>query len=295
VTIDTHHHFWTAAEAARDLPDEDSGPLRREATPEQLREHFSRSAVRAGVLVQSANSLEHTRGLLDTAGRHDIVAAVAGWIPLHSEPAARQALDELGGHPALRGVRHLAGRGSPGPEPDPERSETLAALRAVADRGLAYDIVCVHPRQLRGAARLARRIPELTVVIDHLGRPPVEEDDPQPWSSALAEVARCPNTAIKVSPGIHLLRAWRRWEPTELAPYVERARDLFGPERMMLASNWPMIRLVADYADVVGGLRDLLAGWSAHERDAVLSTTARRVYAIDDFAAPPTAGRGGPA
>lgn len=279
VTIDTHHHFWDFA-TPEELPTgERTSAVHRAATPEQLRPLLDRNGVASTVLVQSANTVEHTRDLLHIAAEQDFVAGVCGWVPLHEPAAANDALMRLGAPRALKGVRHLAHHASTR-TPEPEGPARLEALQVAAEHDLVYEVVCVDAAALRSAAELASRVPELTVVVDHLGRPPVENAGWEPWASALAEVAGQGNTVIKVSAGIHLLTSWNLWDPDALAPYVEHARALFGAQRMMLASNWPVTRLVTDYDDVIAGTRRLLAEWPEAERSAALGRTALRVYAI---------------
>ncbi|QVQ50050.1 amidohydrolase family protein [Spiractinospora alimapuensis] len=279
--VDTHHHFWTAEHAAGNFPAPRYAPLHRDATPEQLEHNLRVSGVGASVVVQTANTLDHTRALLRIHAEHDFVAGVCGWLPLHDPDATRQALAELGHPTALRGVRHLARHHSlTTPEPDPTSRAGLDALQVLADHDLSYDLVCVSAEELRAAAALAAERPQLRLVLDHLGRPPADTGAWEPWASAIAEVAAQPNTTLKVSAGVHLLSAWNRWAPPALAPYVEHVRHLFGADRLMMASNWPVTRLVARYGDIATGVRGLFADWTPSERVAVEGATAERVYRL---------------
>ncbi len=139
--------------------------------------------------------------MLDVAHRHDWVAGVVGWVPLDDTRAAAAALDELDAEPLLRGIRHLVH--------DDPRDEFLdlpavrASLAAVAAHGLAFDVPDAWPRHLAGAGRVARAVPELTVVIDHLAKPPVGTDAFEAWEAELRRVAALPNTMAKFS-GLHL-------------------------------------------------------------------------------------------
>lgn len=279
--IDTHQHFWSAAHAAGSFPAARYAPLHEDATPEHLKRNLHGSGVHATVLVQTANTLDHTRELLRIHDDHGFVAGVCGWLPLHDPDATLRALADLGHPPALRGVRHQARHHTLAtPEPDPTSRAGLDALQVLANHDLSYDLVCVSAEELRGAVALAAARPDLRVVVDHLGRPPADTGGWEPWASAIAEVAAQPNTTLKVSAGVHLLSAWNRWDPPALVPYVEHVRGLFGADRLMMASNWPVTRLVARYGDIVAGVRGFFADWSPSERVAVEGGTAERVYRL---------------
>ena len=95
---------------------------------------------------------------------------------------------------------------------------------------------------------LAVAVPELKIVIDHLARPPIESAGWQPWADQLARLADCPSVAIKLSIGLDVLSAWDSWQTDALPRYVEWAVRRFGPDRCLLASNWPVVELRAPYA-----------------------------------------------
>jgi L-fuconolactonase len=154
------------------------------------------------------------------------------------------------------------------------------ATLAAAD--LAWDVVPVTDAQVEAVVALAGRMPELRIVVDHLARPPLESGDLDDWAARLAALAGCPNVALKLSIGIDLLASWERWDPAAIAPAVAHAVAAFGPDRLMLASNWPVVTLRADYATAV---RDLEAAVVAAGVDdvglaEVRAGTARRWYRL---------------
>jgi L-fuconolactonase len=129
---------------------------------------------------------------------------------------------------------------------------------------------------------LARRVPELRIVVDHLARPPLETGDLDGWSDRLAALAACPNVALKLSIGIDLLTSWERWDPTAIAPAVAHAVKAFGPDRLMLASNWPVVTLRADYATALRDLEAAVVGAGVDDAGLaeVRAGTARRWYGL---------------
>ncbi|MBW3603077.1 MAG: amidohydrolase, partial [Actinobacteria bacterium] len=156
----------------------------------------------------------------------------------------------------------------------------IESLTLLADAGATLDVVASGPDDLRRVADLAGRLPQLGVVVDHLGTPPLPEGGWEPWASLLRRVAEHPRAFAKVSAGVAVVSRWPRWSADELRPYVDHAVDCFGPDRLMFASNWPVVLLAGDYQRVWAGTNAMLAGLSPPEQAAVLGGTAARVYRL---------------
>jgi L-fuconolactonase len=154
----------------------------------------------------------------------------------------------------------------------------LRGLAAVARAGLAYDLV-ITAGQLAAAGRAAASVPDLRFVLDHLGKPPISAGLTEPWAADLRRLAALPNTSAKLS-GLVTEADWHRWQVADLRPYAETALEAFGPARLMFGSDWPVCTLAASYPRVLAAARDLTAGLSPAERQAVFSGTATRVYRL---------------
>jgi L-fuconolactonase len=218
------------------------------------------------ILVQAENSFADTEDMLAAAGRWDAVAGIVAWAPLESaDPLARIS------DPRIVGIRHLNHD-----EPDPAwlaRPAVLRGLEKVAERGLPFDVVGVTERHMRDAAAIARRLPELTVVLDHLGSPPIAGQGWEPWADAIAAVAAQPNTFAKVS-GLSTL-AGRHYTPDGIARYLEHARALFGERRLMYGGDWPVCRLATTYEHMWRVVDEAMQTWD--DREAVLAARAYRL------------------
>jgi L-fuconolactonase len=140
----------------------------------------------------------------------------------------------------------------------------------------------VTDAQVEAVVALAGRVPELRIVVDHLARPPLESGDLDDWAVRLAALAGCPNVALKLSIGVDLLASWERWDPAAIAPAVAHAVAAFGPDRLMLASNWPVVTLRADYATAVRDLEAAVVAAGVDEAGLaeVRAGTARRWYRL---------------
>src|SRR5262249_40196339 len=122
-------------------------------------------------------------------------------------------------------------------------------------------------------------LPELTFVLDHLGKPPIAAGGLEPWASLVRGLAALPNTVCKLS-GMVTEGAWDAWTVADLRPYAQVVLDAVGPGRVMFGSDWPVCTLAASYGEVLDTARPLLDGLGEDERAAVLGGTARRVYGL---------------
>jgi len=274
-TIDAHLHLWdrTVSEYAWITPE--LGPLFDDFGAEQARAELTAAGVEAAILVQAEDSAADTRFMLDVARAHDWVAGVVGWVPLERPRQVGAALDGLAGEKVLCGIRHLVH--------DDPRDEFLdlpgvrASLAEVASRGLAFDVPDAWPRHLAASGHLARALPELTVVIDHLAKPPVGHDEFDAWLHEFLAVAELPNTVAKFS-GLHLPDV--PFGAATVQPLWEIALDAFGPERLMYGGDWPMSVPSGGYQPTWQVMRNCLDDLAAEERAAVLGGTAERVYRL---------------
>lgn len=150
-------------------------------------------------------------------------------------------------------------------------------LRRLAAHDLTFDL-CVLARQLPIAARLADACPDVRFVLDHCGVPDVAGRALGPWRADLADLARRPNVACKVS-GL-VAYAGPDWTVDDLRPFVEHAISAFGWDRVVWGSDWPVCTLTADLGRWVAATHALLAGASEEEKRKLLSANAERIYRI---------------
>ncbi|MFE0102111.1 amidohydrolase family protein [Streptomyces sp. NPDC059009] len=275
--IDAHHHVWDLSVRDQDwIRGPELAALRRNFTLPDLAPEAKAHGVTATILVQTITVPEETPEFLALAARSDLVAGVVGWTDLTAPDVASTlaALRELPGGEHLVGIRHQV-QG----EPDPEwllRPDVRRGLSAVAAAGLTYDLI-VTPPQLPSCIQAAAAHPELTFVLDHLGKPPIASGGLEPWSTHIRALAGLPNTVAKLS-GLVTEAAPGRSTPADLRPYTETALDAFGPARLMFGSDWPVCTVRAAYGEVVRSAQQLTETLTLDERAEVFAGTARRVY-----------------
>ncbi|PYO69753.1 MAG: amidohydrolase [Gemmatimonadetes bacterium] len=190
-----------------------------------------------------------------------------------SETIDRQ-LDALSVCHSVKGIRqNIQGQ----PAGFCRRHAFVEGVRKVGRRELVFDLCATHD-QLREVADLVRDCPDTRFVLDHCGKPAIRDRCFEPWSAALARLAAHKNVCCKLS-GL-LTEAGERWRPEDLLPYATRVVECFGPERVLYASDWPVLTLAGDYRDWYGFTERVTQGWSATDRSRFYGDNAARVYGL---------------
>ena len=273
--IDAHQHFWRYS--ATDYPWIGAGMecLARDFLPADLAPLAAASGVGGTVAVQARQSLAESRWLLELADSSPLIRGVVGWVDLRSNRLPEQ-LRECAAHEKFVGVRHVVQD-----EPDDRfllGADFVHGLEQLRDWDLVYDLL-VYPQQLPAAVELAGLLPRQPFVLDHLAKPRIKTGGSHGWRQDIEALSRHANVSCKLS-GMVTEAAWRGWRREEFTPYLEVALAAFGPERLMIGSDWPVCLLSGDYADVLGIVEDFLSRLSAVEREAVLGGNAVRIYGL---------------
>ncbi|MFF1831900.1 amidohydrolase family protein [Paenarthrobacter sp. NPDC058040] len=280
--IDAHLHLWSLdssyTEGVRPYAwlGPQHGALFRSFGEDEAREVLEAAGVRGAVLVQADDTVGDTESMLAVAARQPWVLGVVGWVRLDSPPEASAALDLYGVTPLFKGVRHLV-------HEDP-RDDFLSlpsvrkSLALVAQRGLVFDVPDAFPRHLGATVRLSRELPELTVVLDHLGKPPLgDPDGMELWRTEFTALGSAWNAVAKLSglfvPGLE-------YSADSLRAVFEFSLEVFGPDRLMIGSDWPVSTLGAPYRRTLDVLLELVSSLSPDEQDALFEGTAIRTYGL---------------
>ncbi len=239
----------------------------------------------------------------------DIAAAIVAFADLTMGKQLDDVLDahDLAGQGRLRGIRHSISRDPHFPNgivirPAPEGLLGTPAYRAglarLASRGLTYDAMLYHC-QIGELTEAARDLPDLSIVLDHIGciigvgpYRGREQETFREWRAAMAELATCPNVAVKIG-GFGMIVCGPLWHEAEMPPsslelaaawrpYVETCIELFGAKRCMFESNFPVDKGMYGYRTVWNAFKRLAESASADERRALFSGTAARCYRIAD-------------
>jgi L-fuconolactonase len=280
LVIDAHQHCWDPATVDYDWLGPELAPINQAMGFAELSPELDAAGVDSTILVQSADSRADTDYMFRIAAAEPRVAAIVGWVPLDRPDVVDVHLDELCDRSGFVGVRSLIHN-----QVDADwllRPTVQQGLRALAARGLTFDVVAVFPRHLEHVPVLAQRHPELRIVIDHLAKPPCTRDAEQfrQWRELIVEAARSPLVHAKVS-GLYPTHGDPAvWSADELWPPFDVALEAFGVQRLMFGGDWPISVLAGGYSRVWAALSELFAGLSEAERAAILGLTASSFYQI---------------
>ena len=273
--IDAHQHFWDIQRFGYPWMPGGESPLRRNFLPQQLETILKRNRFDGSVVVQANVIIEETHWLLDLASQHEFIRGVVGWVDL-TDARLGHTLDDLGRHPKFKGVRHLVHD-----EPDVNwllRADVLAGLEELARRAIPYDLL-LRPLHLKLVPRLAERLPELRLVIDHIAKPPIAPQTMDGWAEDMEAAAQLPQLNCKLSGMI--TEAGRNWNAVHLRPYVQHVMKLFGPDRLMFGSDWPVCTVAGTWKEVLAAFTQALGPQAVEVREKLLGATAVKFYRLD--------------
>ncbi len=278
--IDTHVHLWNRDRFRLSWIDGNNTLDRNFILPE-----FSQASQDVGVegfIFVEAGIEPHYAFLeaewVESLARLDprlkgIVAAA----PLEHGTHTRHYLEKLVALGSLvKGVRRLLQA-----EQDPFfclQPGFIEGVQLLPELGFSFDI-CIYHYQLAGAIELVRRCPETSFILDHIAKPAIKSGELEPWRQQIGELANLPNVVCKVS-GMVTEADHQNWTEADLAPYVGRVLEVFGEDRVMFGSDWPVALNAAAYSRWVQTLDRLTAHLSQEARRKLWADNARKHYRL---------------
>ena len=272
--IDSHHHLWNySTEEYSWIPP--GTPLAQNQLIAELEKATAAAGVDATVVVQARQVLAESDWLLSLADSTDLIHGVVGWVPL-VDGNVGEPLSRLAAHSKFKAVRHVL-QG----EPDSYflRDDFHRGLSLLPDLDLRYDLL-LFQRQLPVAIQLVDRQPDLGIIIDHIAKPEIHKGQVDPaWKAGMAELAKRENIlGVKISGMVTEVLDAEIDEAT-LRSYFEETLALFGPDRVLFGTDWPVCLLRIDsYKSWAEMVRRFVAELSAEEQDAILHSNTVRCY-----------------
>jgi L-fuconolactonase len=273
--IDAHQHFWMYSPAEYDWIDDSMAMLRRDFLPDDFKPVLESNDFHASVTVQARQTLEETRWLLELAERSPWILGVIGWADLRS-PDIRSQLNVITRNPKLVGIRHIVQS-----EPDDRfllQPDFLRGISVLEEFDLAYDIL-IYTKHLPIAAEFVERFPRQRFVLDHLAKPPIKSGNIDSWAQGISRLAASPNVFCKLS-GLITEADWQHWRPEQITPFLDVAFESFGPDRLMIGSDWPVCLVAASYARAVEVIKSYLLQKKPECQDRVLGGNAQRFWRL---------------
>ena len=275
--LDTHHHLWSYN--ADDYPWIPANtPLAQNHLLVELEEATSLAGVTGTIAVQARQTNEESASLLKIADQSDLIRGVVGWIPLISENVDED-LELFSDNPKFVGIRHVLQD-----EPDAYflRDDFHRGLSKLPAHNLRYDIL-LYQHQIPVATKLVDRQPELGMIIDHIAKPKAQKGRVEhEWRSGMKELAKRENIlGVKFSGLATEFPKEDEIDPDTIRAYFEETLEIFGVERVMFGTDWPVCLLRLDsykqWADTVIILTSSLSG---NEKDLILEKNGETAYQL---------------
>jgi L-fuconolactonase len=280
MTIDAHVHVWDIDRAEYPWLTPEIGSLYRTITFDEVAPQLREFGIRGAVLVQASDEAADTRVMLDAAIEHPEVLGVVAWSPLDDPARLAVDLESFVREPKVVGIRNLVHEH---PREWLLRPEVDDGLGVLASSRLPLDFPTANHHALADVARIGERHPDLAMIIDHLGKPPIggSAADRAQWRELIAGCAQNPRTVAKVS-GLYASQGpLDLWTVDQVRPFVDDAIELFGPDRLLYGGDWPISLLAGGYERTWSAITAILESCDADARSAIMEGTARRVYALD--------------
>ena len=276
VVIDSHQHFWAPSEIGwpNSMPPE-AAILVNSYKAEDLYRELYKVGVDYTVYVQCPpQNLDANQWMFKQANSAEFVAGVVAWVDLQNPDDTKRALDELEQEPKFVGIRHIVED-----EPDVDwivQPDVLESLCELARRKIPYDML-VKPRHLKNVLKVLDKVHNLKMVVDHIAKPEIAKGKTSPWQEDMVEIVQHPNVYCKLS-GMITEADWKLWKTSDIAPYVYKVIEMFGYDRVMFGSDWPVCRLAGEYEDVWDTINEVLCDITKHQRENIFGANAMRFY-----------------
>ncbi len=253
----------------------DGSPLATNYGPDDLAPLVESVGINYTVIVQAVSSPDEAHWLLELAERYEFIAGVVGWVDL-TDPKVGYTLDELQRSKYFKGVRHIwEGEEDPGWIVN---SGAINGLQELVRRKLMFDFLA-KPPNLPFIPQVIDQVPDLRAVVDHIAKPLIADHVIEPWLTDLRKVASINEIHCKIS-GMVTEADHQNWTPDDLRPYVHHVLGLFGSDRLMFGSDWPVSTLAAEYKTVTDTARGILDSLSPSANADIFGGTAARFYRL---------------
>ena len=278
--IDSHIHLLDQRRFAYSWA-KDAPALKRDWTPDDLASRAKPFELEGFVFVevdvdmpQYLDEAEWVDGLAEHDRR--VLGAVVS-LPLERGAAIEPEMARVAKLRIVRGVRRLIQN-----EPDPEfmlKPGFLEALRLLPKYNLSFDACIYHP-QAASTLAMMRQCPEVSFILDHVGKPGIKAGLIDPWRAHISEMAALPNVVCKLS-GVTTEADHKTWTRDQLRPYIDHVIACFGRDRILYGGDWPVCELAGSYLQWLTTLDWATAGFSPADKRKLFRDNAIRAYRLD--------------
>lgn len=269
--IDAHQHFWRLERNDYGWLTPELTALYKDFEPDDLIPLLNRHNIDGSVLVQAAPTEAETKFLLQLSEQFECIKGIVGWINFDLEDAPRR-IAKLAKYPKIVGIRPMI--------QDIEdvnwmlSAAVTKALHSLSQHQLVFEAL-VKPQHLRNLKILVDQHPDLKIVINHGAKPNIKDHELIQWRTDLSTFRDLPNVSCKLS-GL-VTEAGSNWQPKDLYPYMDILFDIFGEQRILWGSDWPVSLLASSYAKWFDTV-DLYLTKNNLSKEKVFGDNAMRAY-----------------
>ena len=274
--VDAHQHFWVYNQKGYKWIDVSMVKLQRDFLPSHINKELKRNDIDFCVSVQARQTLQETKWLLELAQNNSFIKGIVGWVDLKSNFVEKD-LEQFAAYKNFKGVRHVL------QDEDDDRymlqPDFKQGLRKLEKYGLTYDIL-IYARQIKYACALVSELPQQKFIVDHLAKPLIKEGKIEAWKKDMQELAKADNVFCKLS-GMVTEANWNSWKQEDFVPYMETILGIFGPNRLLFGSDWPVCTVAAKYEQVLGIATNFIHSLSQAEQAHIMGQNAIDFYNLE--------------
>lgn len=274
--IDSHQHFWQFDKVVDpSWINDDMAILRQDFLPTDVQPLMQRNDIEGSVAVQADQTEDETHYLLNLANQYSTIKGVVGWVDFRAANI-KERLDYFSEFESLKGFRHIVQA-----EKEDDfllRDDFCRGIALLKDYRFTYDIL-IYPKHLKYAYQFVAKFPEQKFVIDHLAKPYIREKKVDEWKKDLEVFSRYENVYCKMA-GLVTEADWKGWQSSDFAPYISIVLDIFGTDRVMFGSDWPVCLPSASYEQVCEIIEKNTSFLNEEEKEKLWGDNCRSFYGI---------------
>lgn len=274
--IDTHQHYWRYDPQEYSWISNDMVELKQDRLPQDSKFHLEQHDITGCIAVQARQSELENQFLLDLAEKNSQILGVIGWVNLCSKDAA-SSLATYQHNCLMKGYRHLI-QDEINPDEFFLNMQFNQHVDLILKQNKVYEVL-IHAKSLPAAIQFCHKHDQALLVLDHLGKPNIATGTPQDWKKQIAPLASQQHVVCKLS-GL-ITEAGKNWQAIQIAPYIDIALEIFGPQRLMFGSDWPVCLLAGEYSQVYQLIEKTISKLSIDEQSAIWAENAKKVYRLD--------------
>jgi L-fuconolactonase len=273
MVVDSHVHFWKY-DKKRDAWMKDMKILHQDYLPGTLAATLKRNEVDGCVAVQADQSELETHFLIELSKTYPIIKGVVGWIDLQAENIAER-LEYFSQYNIVKGYRHVVQGES---NEFLNNGNFLRGITALHSYDYTYDVLIYH-HQLRPAIDFVSKFPDQKFVVDHCAKPDIRNKKIEDWKTLMGELAAHPNVYCKLS-GLFTEANWKEWSAGDFYPYLDTVFKVFGIDRLMFGSDWPVMLAAGIYVQWKSLLEKYMESFPEDDKQKVFGQNAIAFYKL---------------